>query len=620
MAASGSFSKVFSTGYTLLVEWTESNVDAPNNQSDITVTAKLKASGSYHISSSASKSISLTINGTKYSGTCTVGISGGETKTLMTKTVADITHSTDGSKTISISCSLDIQVTLSGSYVSNVTTSGSATLTKIARSNTLSASNGTLGTAQTLTVTKADSSFTHTITYTCGSASGTICTKSSAASVSWTPPLSLASQAPSGTAVSVALKIQTYSGSTALGNASKTITCSIPASVKPSISIAVSDNNGYASTYGAYIQGLSCVKVTATVTMQYSATASGYDVTIDGKKYTAGTSAEVVSDALKSTGSLTITASVTDSRGRTASTTQSITVLAYSPPSITAFTAKRCDSSGNLSATGTYLKVVFSAAITDFGSAAAKANTASYVLKYKKTSASAFTSTTLSSYSGKFSVSNGTYKFSADKAAAYDIILTATDAFRSFAYAGKGPAAMTLFSFLKGGMGIAFGKVADTEGFDINLPAIFRGKLAFHSDAATSMLDYCHPIGTIYETVDENFDPAATWGGTWERIKDKFLLSAGDTYTAGSTGGEATHKLTTSEMPSHSHRSYVYNSSGTTSWTPTYGSYALTVGSVNNSSPVKTWGATIALDNTGGSSAHNNMPPYLAVYVWKRTA
>ena len=501
-----------------------------------------------------------------------------------------------------------------------MSTSGSATLTKIARSNTLSASNGTLGTAQTLTVTKADSSFTHTITYTCGYASGTICTKSSAASVSWTPPLSLASQAPSGTAVSVALKIQTYSGSTALGNASKTITCAIPASVKPSISIAVSDNNGYASTYGAYIQGLSCVKVTATVTMQYSATASGYDVTIDGKKYTAGTSASVVSDALTSTGSLTITASVTDSRGRTASTTQSLTVLAYSPPSITAVTAKRCDSSGNLSATGTYLKVTFSASITDFGSAAGKANTASYVLKYKKTSASAFTSTTLSSYSGKFAVTSGSYRFSADKASAYDIVLTATDAFRSFTYAGKGPAAMTLFSFLKGGMGIAFGKVADTEGFDVNLPAIFRGKLAFDSDAATSMLDYCHPVGTIYETTDGNFDPATAWGGTWERIKDKFLLSAGDTYTAGSTGGEATHKLTTSEMPSHSHRSYVYNSSGTTSWTPTYGTYALTVGSVNNSSPVKTWGATVALDKTGGSSAHNNMPPYLAVYVWKRTA
>ena len=362
------------------------------------------------------------------------------------------------------------------------------------------------------------------------------------------------------------------------------------------------------------------MKVTATVTMQYSATASGYDVAIDGKKYTAGTSAAVVSDALTSTGSLTITASVTDSRGRTASTTQSITVVAYSPPSITAFTAKRCDSSGNLSATGTYLKVTFSASITDFGSAAGKANTASYVLKYKKTSASAFTSTTLSSYSGKFAVTSGSYRFSADKASAYDIVLTATDAFRSFTYAGKGPAAMTLFSFLKGGMGIAFGKVADTEGFDVNLPAIFRGKLAFYSDAATSMLDYCHPVGTIYETVDENFDPADTWGGKWERIKDKFLLSAGDTYTAGSTGGEATHKLTTSEMPSHSHRSYVYNSSGTTSWTPTYGTYALTVGSVNNSSPVKTWGATVALDKTGGSSAHNNMPPYLAVYVWKRTA
>lgn len=138
MAKSGSFYKTFSTGYRLLVEWSESNVDIANNQSDITVTAKLVSlSSSYNINSTASKNISLTINGTKYSSTCTVGLSGGAAKTLMTKTVSNINHSSDGSKSISISCTLGIAVTLSGKYVSSVSTSGTATLTKIARAAAL---------------------------------------------------------------------------------------------------------------------------------------------------------------------------------------------------------------------------------------------------------------------------------------------------------------------------------------------------------------------------------------------------------------------------------------------------------------------------------------------------
>ena len=190
MAKSGSFSKTFSTGYTLKVDWEESNVDTANNQSDITCTVTLSATGSYYINSSASKDISLTINGTKYTATCTVGISAGGSKTLMTKTVSNINHSSDGSKTVAISCTLGIEVTLSGTFVSSVSVSGNASLTTIARKSSLSASNGTLNTAQTLTVTRQSSSFTHTITYSCGSASGTICTKSSSTSISCTPPLS----------------------------------------------------------------------------------------------------------------------------------------------------------------------------------------------------------------------------------------------------------------------------------------------------------------------------------------------------------------------------------------------------------------------------------------------
>lgn len=114
------------------------------------------------------------------------------------------------------------------------------------------------------------------------------------------------------------------------------------------------------------------------------------------------------------------------------------------------------------------------------------------------------------------------------------------------------------------------------------------------------------PVGSIYMSVDST-SPASFLGGTWEQIKDTFLLSAGDTYTNGDTGGEATHTLTVDEMPSHTHSTPVKS-----------GSYTTMNGGGGN-----TWVNIYTNDyvtNTGGGQAHNNMPPYLAVYMWKRTA
>ena len=117
-----------------------------------------------------------------------------------------------------------------------------------------------------------------------------------------------------------------------------------------------------------------------------------------------------------------------------------------------------------------------------------------------------------------------------------------------------------------------------------------------------------YPVGSIYMST-ENTSPASMFGGTWEQIKDKFLLSAGDTYSAGSTGGEATHTLTVDEMPTHNHTPsnadwvFLYNSTGNGS---------------TGSGPYAAWQTSKYTGDTGGSQAHNNMPPYLVVYCWKR--
>lgn len=117
------------------------------------------------------------------------------------------------------------------------------------------------------------------------------------------------------------------------------------------------------------------------------------------------------------------------------------------------------------------------------------------------------------------------------------------------------------------------------------------------------------PIGYIYLSTSK-VNPGQFFGGTWEPIKDRFLLLAGDTYKAGSTGGEATHKLTINEMPSHNHMvdyDQVWDGGG--------GTRAL--GTTDNGG---SWASGTWVHNTGGSQAHNNMPPYIVVYGWVKVS
>lgn len=122
-----------------------------------------------------------------------------------------------------------------------------------------------------------------------------------------------------------------------------------------------------------------------------------------------------------------------------------------------------------------------------------------------------------------------------------------------------------------------------------------------------------YPVGSIYLSVNST-SPAELFGGTWERISDTFLLAAGSTYTPGTTGGESSHTLTFSEMPGHTHyQQGFYTVASSTSST----AVSVRARAYNGSDPLDTDSASLG---AGGSQPHNNMPPYLAVYVWKRTA
>lgn len=132
-------------------------------------------------------------------------------------------------------------------------------------------------------------------------------------------------------------------------------------------------------------------------------------------------------------------------------------------------------------------------------------------------------------------------------------------------------------------------------------------------DTAT-LVDLFYPIGSIYMSTDTT-NPQSRFTGTyWLPIYNRFLLGAGDTYKAGTMGGEATHTLTRSEIPSHYHDEYLGNDGGSDSAPSGYSGWPNIVYTSK-----KTWWATGSKTSAaGGDGAHNNMPPYLAVYMWRR--
>lgn len=136
-----------------------------------------------------------------------------------------------------------------------------------------------------------------------------------------------------------------------------------------------------------------------------------------------------------------------------------------------------------------------------------------------------------------------------------------------------------------------------------------------------TIFDMIYPVGSIYMSVNST-SPATLFGGTWSQIKDKFLLACGDTYSNGATGGEATVTLTTQQMPSHSH-DIEYSTNGGSSYTiGKMGRSGTTInqqyfGGTDTVAPSQIYQARIKAN--GGGQAHNNMPPYLCVYIWQRT-
>ena len=735
MATSGSKSVKVTDWDTLKFSWSEKSQSIANNTTTISWKLELIATSYGYISSSASKAWSVTVNGTKYSGTTTVGINNNSTKTLASGTTT-IAHSSDGTKSFDYSFSQAFDINFNG-WVGTISGSGSGTLDSIPRVSkpTLSASSGEFGAAVTIYTNRASSDFTHKLFYKYGNSGWIAITSSPSVTTSyaWTVPLELMNQIPSSTSLTLTIACDTYVGSTYIGYATVEFTAKVPSSVKPSCTMTLEDVTNWDDTYGSPVQGLSKIKIKISAGLSYSSPIASYSISANGVKYT---TAEATTDVLKTAGDSPVTVTVKDKRGRSATASYTMKVQAYNPPNITALTVHRVNATNLEDDQGEYINVKFSAVVSEM----AGKNTATYTLKYKKSTESQFTTVELTGYSGAYELNNVRYRIAADSNSSYDIELTAKDRHDTATRSTSASTAFTLMNWGADGTSLGIGKVAEevnsldvavnlysrgtlrtmgnryaaasygtsgATGFikmvsieimkdyaDTPLTFVFNRRLAkspmtvhvtfqskleldpsldsityegsnygafivqsstsvwdlyvekvsgydsitlldWHVSAlrldrfkitfpgtnastvptpyyratplvAESILDAFMPVGFVL-TLYSHADPNSMYPGTtWTRITNAFLWACDANGTIGQTGGEKSHTLTVNELPSHSHGSvYSGNVSGTKthSWMASGGSNMA-------------YGTVAA----GGGEAHNNMPPYIQVSIWRRTA
>lgn len=481
MATSGTIRNDFRSGYAVQLVWNVTGQNVANNTSTVNVKVQLVSTGSsYTINSSATKNGSVSINGSTYSFTFSADLNGNQTKTINERTVT-IAHGSNGTKSCSFGFSVGINVTLSGTYYGTISKSGTGTFNTIPRAsdlNSVSASSTYLNSTITYKYTPKSSSFYNRLKITVGdSALKTInLGQDSASEQTGTLTLSASELAtvynkyPKAVSAILTFVLETYSDSgysTKVGSSGeKTLKLTFPTSLVPTISsVTVSEAvSGLASKFSGYVQNKSKVKVVTVANGVNGSTISSIKVVVNGLTYTGST---ITSGVLTKSGSQTITITATDSRGRSASTTRTITVKSYSPPQITLLQAQRSNSNGTLNYEGTYLSVnaKFSVSSVD------NLNDKSYTFDYKRKSDTTWTTLWTGSVYSYNETKVTSSLFSVDYA--YDFRLTVRDYFGSDTLEADIPTAFTLLDFRSTGKGLAVGKVSEKDGFEIGIPTYF---------------------------------------------------------------------------------------------------------------------------------------------------
>ena len=583
MTTSGTFKTSAYEGACLQFDWTLKSQSTANNQSVISWTLKGAGirSGYWYMAGP----FKCVINGTTvYQSSTRIKLFTG---TVVASGELAIGHDNNGAKSFSAYAECAI-------YTSavNCKGSGSWSLPDIGRASQPSLNtwpnnspNFNVGDTIVVHMNRKSTVFTHTVVLKLGSYSYTIGTGVTD-NISLDTDIiasSLYAQMPNSNSMTGQIAVTTYSGDTVIGTSS----CAIIAHVvnsnptfdvsyedSNSKTVAITENNQY------IIRNNSTLKISVSNAQALnSATLKTLTAVVNGNAYTGslnGSTGVVDVGMVNISSDAKVTVKLTDSRGNEG--IREITVLVYDwtlPSAIIKLNRKsNYYSESILNVNANYSSIGGKNEVT---------------IKYRTKKVANSTYSTYTAIQN-----NSDANFTADNEYEWNVQVNVADKLGSTTYN----------LLLPRGIPIAY---VDTKKNSVGVNCFPKNDKSLEINGKT-IFDMVYPVGSVYVSVNAT-NPSALFGGTWEQIKDRFLLSAGDTYKAGATGGEATHVLTVDEIPRHNHSIDNLNVSGST--TP-----YMTV----QAQEKKGYGGNVQTFFTGGGQAHNNMPPYIVVYIWQRTA
>ncbi len=546
--------------------------------------------------------------------------------------------------------------------------------------SSVSVSGQYLGSPVTIRISRNNSSFTHTLTYSFEGHTGTIAAGVGTA-YTWTPELSVfGPYIPNAVSGVCTVSCTTYNGSVQVGSAALAqVTLSVPAGCVPAVSngwiasVTAQNAGTAAAAFSSFVQGYSRVKVvfdSGKITQSYGASLASLKVTFQGTAVTASGAVAVTGTAVNA-GTAVLRCTCTDSRGRSVSEDAAITVLSYAKPSLSEVTVFRADSGGNADEEGAWIYAKAKVTWSPLDGANGCSMSGSW-----KTGGGAYGSA-VQMTSGVSVLMGGALSATAT----YTAKITASDSMGNGVSLEKViPTASCAFHIREGGRGAAFFGYSEKDGeLTVNGSARITGRtvlgnvsiwtdneggnielhspngVAWHIDSfndnllrcytynangeyksfymtregrigGEGFLDSIYPVGSIYLSFSHT-SPASLFGGTWTRIENRFLWACDGYGVIGATGGSSSHTLTENEMPRHTHQIYrpqwygddgsgVYSTVAIDSTGSIFGQATTTTRTYKSMGEKSNRGVTYV----GGGAAHNNMPPYIHISAWRRIA
>lgn len=613
--------------YSLILRCWEDSYSIENNTSRVYWWVGIRSNTQYHNHQGLSEHYKVVVNGTTvHDADHTVSVGSGQTVGIADG-YTTVTHDADGSKSISASASFSCGSTAyyaprSGSC------SGSLTLTTIPRATSPSIDKPSLDCGDTITIsgTSASSNFSHkvyvawngTTTYL-----GTIASGTTSPSFSYTIPTDWEKNLPNSTSGIATFTLETFSGSTSVGSKSVNATIKVRSGVVPNIgTVSISDTNSICAGIGQYVQNQSKLKFSIVTSGNQGSTITSVSTKFNGQTYSGST---FTTQAIQNSGTLSYTITVTDSRGRIATKSGSVSVTTYSQPSLTNVSAKRANSSYAVDeSSGTYALLHFKVGFTSLSNK----NVTSFYIQYRASGTSSWTK--INSWDNNYTLEQD-YKAGnlfTSTTSTYEIAFGVKDKFMSdysWQIVTVTPT-YTLINFGKDGKSLTF------FGQDGNNPnrLTVNGDLAINSvkenTSSTKMLvnggntvmyrdwdklvnsikSAMYPVGSVYITYN-NVNPGTFLGGTWERF------GQGRTLVGEGTGNDGSTSM-----------SFTSNNTGGKYYSDVLNSSDKQYGLRKNDGPTYYTERTIVRSSDVGNGSGERsakvslVQPYITVYFWYR--